>query len=140
MSALLISFGANVNAKDKQGNTPLHYCTNMLILRLLFKFDCDPLLVNRKLQTPSAYYKEVTPPDDIDPDMYGEFLRREDWKRRDNLLRAKAQKKYEMEKAEEERKKKERLDREVNKQRREKALAEKQQQQAAAMAAAAKEV
>ena len=82
MSALLLSFGANVNAKDKQGNSPLHYCRNNLILRLLMKFDCDPLYVNRKMQTASQYYKEVTLPEDMDPDLYGEFIRREEWKRR----------------------------------------------------------
>ena len=86
MSALLLSFGANVNAKDKQGNTPLHYCRTQLIVRLLFKFDCDPLYVNRKMQTPSQYYKEVTLPEEIDPDLYGELIRREEWKRRVILL------------------------------------------------------
>ena len=77
-----------------------------MILRLLFKFDCDPLLVNRKLQLASAYYKEVT--EEIDPDLYGEFIRREDWKRRDNLERAREQKRRELDRlAREDRLKKE---------------------------------
>ena len=123
MSALLLSFGADVNAKDKQGNTPLHYCTNNLILRLLFKFDCDPLLVNRKLQLASAYYKEVT--EEIDPDLYGEFIRREDWKRRDNLERAREQKRRELDRLARE----DRLKKEENRLKREKAMADKQNQQ-----------
>ena len=121
MCALLLSFGADVNAKDKQGNTPLHYCTNKLILRLLLKFDCDPLLVNRKLQLTSAYYKEVTPAEEVDPDLYGEFLRKEEWKRRDNLERARERKRLELDRLARE----ERLRKEENKLRREKALADK---------------
>ena len=125
MCALLLSFGADANAKDKQGNTPLHYCTNKLILRLLFKFDCDPLLVNRKLQLASAYYKEVTPSEEVDPDLYGEFLRKEDWKRRENLEKAREQKRRELDRLARE----DRLRKEENRAKREKALADKKAQQ-----------
>lgn len=68
--ALLLTHGADVNAVDKQGNTPLHYCRSMLILRLLFKFPCDPLVKNRKKEIPSQFYRNASEIEDLDPDLW----------------------------------------------------------------------
>ena len=75
-----------MNAQDNQGNTPLHYCRNMLICRLLFKYEIDPLLRNRKKQTPSQFYRVQVPENEGDPDLWAELLRREEEKLRQNLM------------------------------------------------------
>ena len=82
-----------MNAQDRQGNTPLHYCRNMLILRLLFKFDVDPLITNRKRLTPSENYRASVPEEDQDADLWGELARREEARVLSNQRKALARRK-----------------------------------------------
>lgn len=61
MVSLFITFGADLNAQDGKGCTPLHYVQNMEILTLLFKFRVDPCIRNNEELTPAAYYAKYTP-------------------------------------------------------------------------------
>ena len=45
--ALLITYGANVDATDRYGNSPLHLVKKRTILKLLVKSEANPLLKNR---------------------------------------------------------------------------------------------
>jgi hypothetical protein len=43
----LLSNGANPNAVNRQGCTPLFYVSSKRVLKVLLRFGCDPLLLNK---------------------------------------------------------------------------------------------
>jgi len=44
---------------DKQGNSPLHLCKTIGILKLLIKFGSDPCLKNKKGETPVEVFNSI---------------------------------------------------------------------------------
>lgn len=61
IASLLITHGANVNAVDSQGNTPLHLATTLPLVKLLLKYPVDPILRNKKGQTAFESYQTRVP-------------------------------------------------------------------------------
>jgi hypothetical protein len=48
MASMLITFGADVNARDGRGNTPLHCCNTRACCKLLMKYDIDATIKNNE--------------------------------------------------------------------------------------------
>lgn len=69
IASLLITFGADVNAKDKYDFTPLHLVNKKLIYKLLMKFGADPLVRSRLGQLPSEAYEKRCHDDGLEPDL-----------------------------------------------------------------------
>ena len=49
---VLIEYGASVNDRDVEGNTPLYYGNSKLALALLSEFKCDPNVINKQGMSP----------------------------------------------------------------------------------------
>ena len=58
IASILLTHGADFNARDSKGCTPLHYVNNLSVLKLLFKYDVDPCARNNAGETPSIYYEK----------------------------------------------------------------------------------
>ena len=70
MASMLITFGANINAKDRRGCTPLHNVTKLSLVKLLYKFDrLDPVVRSREGLLPSEHYVKHTPEFEQDPNI-----------------------------------------------------------------------
>lgn len=68
LASLLLSYGADVNARDRYGNTPLHCCSKMNLVKLLLKIDTiDPSIRNNEQLLASEYYVKNTQIDEQDP-------------------------------------------------------------------------
>jgi ankyrin repeat protein len=63
IASLLITNGADLNAKDMFGRTPLHMVKSTSLLRLLLKYPVDVAATSSKGLTPMGYYLSVTPID-----------------------------------------------------------------------------
>ncbi|KAJ1431997.1 ankyrin repeat-containing domain protein [Ochromonadaceae sp. CCMP2298] len=63
IASLLISNGADLNARDLFGRTPLHMVKSVGLLRLLLKYPVDVAAKSVKGLTPMGYYLSVTPVD-----------------------------------------------------------------------------
>ncbi|KAL6182692.1 hypothetical protein ACLB2K_044105 [Fragaria x ananassa] len=61
MVELLLQYGANINASDLKGQTPLHYCVmrgNPAITKMLLMRGADPQATDREGKTPSKLVSE----------------------------------------------------------------------------------
>ncbi|KOM41280.1 hypothetical protein LR48_Vigan04g147800 [Vigna angularis] len=68
MVELLLQYGADVNASDSKGKTPLHYCTMMgkhATAKVLITRGANPLAVDKEGNTP---FKLAPEPDPVDKD------------------------------------------------------------------------
>eukprot|EP01038_Epipyxis_sp_PR26KG_P007136 gene7136-9737_t len=61
IASLLITFGANINATDHLGRTPLHLVLKLSVMKLLFKFDVDPCIKSLEGLTPLEHYCKYVP-------------------------------------------------------------------------------
>lgn len=66
IASILITFGANVMAKDFRGATPLHVCSNKACVKLILRYwdYIDPLAKTSEGLLPSAHYWKYTDDDD----------------------------------------------------------------------------
>ncbi len=68
LASLLLSYGADINARDRYGNTPLHCCSKINLVKLFLKIDTiDPSIRNNEKLLASEYYAKNTPIDEQDP-------------------------------------------------------------------------
>jgi ankyrin repeat protein len=77
IASLLLGHGANFNFQDKQGRTPLHLARTLNIVKLLYKYNIDPILRNDKNQTALEQYEECVSKKDYDV-MLVEFMRQKE--------------------------------------------------------------
>jgi hypothetical protein len=59
--SLLLTHGADLNAKDDLGNTPLHLVSDFSVVKLLFKFEVDPVIRNLAKRTALENYQYRIP-------------------------------------------------------------------------------
>ena len=74
--AMLMTHGADVNARDAQRNTPLHYCNKLNVMKTLLRFGGDGASKNKHGKTPAQYYELMTDVHHIDPLVLAELTRR----------------------------------------------------------------
>ena len=63
VAAMLIIHGADLQAEDRYGSSPLHLVSNIKVLRLLLKHGADILRKNKAGLTPLQYFLQHTNPD-----------------------------------------------------------------------------
>jgi ankyrin repeat protein len=63
IAAILLTYGADVNATDKNGVTPLQLVNNISVLKLLLKHNANILQKNKQGLTALDYYLRYTNPD-----------------------------------------------------------------------------
>ena len=66
VASTLITFGANINATDIRGATPLHVCSNKACIKLLQRYwdVLNPLIKSNEGLLPSQFYWKYTDDDD----------------------------------------------------------------------------
>lgn len=66
VASLLLSFGANINARDFRGCTPMHVCQTKPCLKLLMRYweQLNPLVKSAEGNLPSAHYWKYTEDDE----------------------------------------------------------------------------
>ena len=62
IASILITYGANVNAQDVRGCTPLHLVTKLSVLKLLLKQPVDACIQNEEGLTPLYFYLKYVSP------------------------------------------------------------------------------
>ena len=66
IASLLITFGADVNAKDRRECIPLHYAKKLGVAKLLFRYPVKANSKNVEGLTPCEYYLKNTPVEEQD--------------------------------------------------------------------------
>ena len=61
IASMLITHGANLNARDMFGRTPLHMVKSLSMLKLLLKYPVDVIAKTNKGLTPLGHYLQVVP-------------------------------------------------------------------------------
>jgi hypothetical protein len=79
IASLLLSLGADVNCKDKQGNTPLHYVHTLKMAKLLGKFHINPMIRNKANLLPREFYQQTTNGKEYDMDLIDYLRHAEDY-------------------------------------------------------------
>lgn len=69
IASLLITYGANVNAKDKFGSTPVFYARSLPLLKLLLRYDVDVCARNLNRLTAAQYYEKVVASNNFVPEI-----------------------------------------------------------------------
>ena len=81
IASMLITYGADLNAKDMFGRTPLHMVKKLNVFKLLMKYPVDVCAETNKGLTPLGYYLSVTPKRERDEDIVNILSIKEDHKR-----------------------------------------------------------
>lgn len=61
IASMLITYGANLDARDMFGRTPLHMVKHLTLFKLLMKYPVDVCAKSNKGLTPLGYYLSTTP-------------------------------------------------------------------------------
>ena len=85
IAAMLIIHGADLEAADRYGSCPIHFVSNVKILRLLLKHGANILKKNKAGLTPLQYYLQCTNPDRGELSEVGIELQLREREQRDQL-------------------------------------------------------
>ena len=84
MASVLITFGAELNARDCRGCTPLHVCSNKACVKLLMRYESiDATIKTNEGLLPSEHYWKYTDEDDRIAEIQTILVRFEDKQQRD---------------------------------------------------------
>ena len=93
IASILITYGADVNIRDKQGRTPLHMVRSMALAKLLFKFDVDVFAKTYDEGLgPSAFYLKYVPQDERLEELYNYLIMKENKKEAENRKKLRMEK------------------------------------------------
>lgn len=67
IASLVITYGADVNVRDRRGLSPLHCVKKISLVKLLHRYKVDHLAKTREGLLPSEYYDKYTLKEEIDP-------------------------------------------------------------------------
>lgn len=70
VASLLITFGADVNSRDRNGNSPIYYAHSLPLIKLLLRYNIDVCTKNKNTLTPKEYYEKVSPLNIFNPDIF----------------------------------------------------------------------
>ena len=86
MASVLITYGAEVNARDCRGCTPLHICSNKACVKLLMRYETvDATIKTNEGLLPSEHYWKYTDEDDRIAEIQTILMRFEDKQTRDKI-------------------------------------------------------
>ena len=86
MASVLITFGAELNARDSRGCTPLHICSNKACVKLLMRYEhVDATIKTNEGLLPSEHYWKHTEEDDRIAEIQTILVRFEDKQQRDKV-------------------------------------------------------
>lgn len=90
IASLLITHGADVNATDKRGCTPLHYVQKISLAKLLFKQNLNPCIQSTEGLLPSEHYKKYCPVELYEKELELFISEREELRDRQNRKQGRA--------------------------------------------------
>jgi hypothetical protein len=69
IASILITRGADVNAIDSRGCTPMHYVTKISLARLLHRYPVDCCVRSKEKLRPSEHYQKYCAPEEFNVDL-----------------------------------------------------------------------